>query len=141
MCLSENNQPDAFECIGFKRPSSWSGKLLTLFGRRREKTCLRGFRQLRFKPACSATETSSKNEISLVASLDIVLYKTRITKALIRLRGCAGWSAPVLFANPRRQVFSRQGPFYLNAGSRYISYTIKVKGWYFMLFVSNHCIN
>ena len=34
----------------------------------------------------------------------------RITKALIRLRGCAGWSAPVLFANPGRQVFSRRGP-------------------------------
>ena len=29
---------------------------------------------------------------------------------LIRLRGCAGWSAPVLFANPRRQVFSCRGP-------------------------------
>ena len=26
-----------------------------------------------------------------------------ITKALIRLRGCAGLSAPWLFANPRRQ--------------------------------------
>ena len=30
--------------------------------------------------------------------------------ALIRLRGCAGWSAPELFANPRSQVFSRRGP-------------------------------
>ena len=35
------------------------------------------------------------------------VYIQRITKALIRLRGCAGWSAPALFANPRRQVFSR----------------------------------
>ena len=33
-----------------------------------------------------------------------------MTKALNRLRGCAGWSAPVLFANPQRQVFSRRGP-------------------------------
>ena len=40
----------------------------------------------------------------------MVLYNTQITKALIRLRGCAGWSAPVLFANPQRQVFSRRGP-------------------------------
>ena len=39
------------------------------------------------------------------------LSKKRITKALIRLRGCAGWSVPVLFANPRRQVFSRRGPY------------------------------
>ena len=38
------------------------------------------------------------------------LSKKRITKVLIRLRGCAGWSAPVLVANHRRQVFSRQGP-------------------------------
>ena len=69
--------------------------------------------KVRFKPACPATEDSEKNEILLVASLDMVLYKTRITKALIRLRGCAGWSAPVLFANSRRQVFSRRrrGPF------------------------------
>ena len=41
----------------------------------------------------------------------MVLSKKRITKALIRLRGRAGWSAPVLFANPRRQVFLRRGPF------------------------------
>ena len=40
----------------------------------------------------------------------MVLSKKRITKALIRLSGCAGWSAPVLFASPRRQVFSRRGP-------------------------------
>ena len=33
-----------------------------------------------------------------------------ITEVLIRLRGCAGWSAPVLFANLGRQVFSRRGP-------------------------------
>ena len=33
-----------------------------------------------------------------------------ITKALIRLQVCAGWSAPLLVANPRRKVFSRQGP-------------------------------
>ena len=41
----------------------------------------------------------------------MIISTKRITKALIRLRGCAGWSAPVLFAKPRRQVFSRRGPF------------------------------
>ena len=46
-----------------------------------------------------------------VASLDMILSIKRITKALIRLRGCAGWSAPVLFANHRRQVFLRRGPY------------------------------
>ena len=30
----------------------------------------------------------------------MILFKKRITQALIRLRGCAGWSAPVLFATP-----------------------------------------
>ena len=33
----------------------------------------------------------------------MVLSEKRITKALIRLRGCESWSAPVLFANPQRQ--------------------------------------
>ena len=40
----------------------------------------------------------------------MILYKTRITNVWIRLRGCAGWPAPVLFANPRRQVFSHRVP-------------------------------
>ena len=39
--------------------------------------------------------------------LYMILSGKRLTKALIRLRGWAGWSVPVLFANPRRQVFSR----------------------------------
>ena len=30
----------------------------------------------------------------------MLVSNTRITKGLIRLRGCAGWSAPVLFAIP-----------------------------------------
>ena len=63
-----------------------------------------------FKPVSSATVTSYKIEISPAASLYMVLSKKRITKALIRLRGCAGWSAPVLFANTRKQVFSCRGP-------------------------------
>ena len=40
-----------------------------------------------------------------------MLYNTQITKALIRLRGCAGWSVPLLFACIRRQGFLRRGPF------------------------------
>ena len=43
----------------------------------------------------------------------MILSNKQITKALIRLPGCAGWSAHVLFANHRRQVFSRRGPYYL----------------------------
>ena len=63
----------------------------------------------RLKPVPSATETSKKIEKLLVVSLNMVLSKTRITRALIRLCGCAGWSAPLLFANPGRQVFSGRG--------------------------------
>ena len=85
--------------------------LIAIFGPSRDKTCLQGFRQASFKPVSSATGTSQKIEISPVPSLHVILSTKRITKALIRLRGCAGWSAPVLFANPRRQVFSRRGPF------------------------------
>ena len=66
--------------------------------------------KVRLKPVSSATETSYTIEISPVASLDMIHSKTRILKALISLRGCAGWTAPLLFANLRRQVFSRRGP-------------------------------
>ena len=47
-----------------------------------------------------------KFEISLVASLDMLLFNKRITNALIRLHGCAGWSALLLFAIPEDR-FSR----------------------------------
>ena len=40
----------------------------------------------------------------------MVLSNKRITKALIRLRGRAGWSGPLLFANPRSHVFLQLGP-------------------------------
>ena len=68
--------------------------------------------KVRSKPECSATGTSYKVESLLVACFDMVLSKKRITKALIRLRGCAGWSALLLFANSRRQVFLRGGLYY-----------------------------
>ena len=44
-------------------------------------------------------------------SRDIILSKQRTTKALIRLRGCAGWSAPLLFAYDIRHIFSWPGSF------------------------------
>ena len=59
--------------------------------------------------------------MSHVAILDMILSKKGITKALIRLPGCPGWSAPVLLANHRRQVFSRRGP-YENCHIIYLSY-------------------
>ena len=41
-----------------------------------------------------------------MASVDMILSNKRITKVLTRLHGCAGWSAPLLFANPE-DMFSR----------------------------------
>ena len=58
----------------------------------------------RFKPISSAKETSQNSEIWLEANLDMIDSDKGIAKALIRLRGCAGWSATLLFINPRRQV-------------------------------------
>ena len=71
-------------------------------------------KKARLKPVSSATDTSLKIEILLVASLNMILSNKRITKALIRLRGCAGWSAPLLFATHRRQVFSRCSPNHMS---------------------------
>ena len=56
------------------------------------------FDQVRFKPACSATESSYSLEILDLVSIGITLSRQRKTKMLIRLRACAGWFAPLLFA-------------------------------------------
>ena len=54
-----------------------------------EKTCLWGLRPGRHKPACSATEASESHEIAIIER-DIILSRQQTTKALIRLRRCAG---------------------------------------------------
>ena len=50
------------------------------------------------KLACLASETTQKLEILPQESLAIILFRKGITKALIRLRGCAVWSAPLLLS-------------------------------------------
>ena len=45
----------------------------------------------------------------LAKTTDIALFRQRTTKALIKLRGCAGWYAPLLFAYDIRHVFSWPG--------------------------------
>ena len=47
------------------------------------KPCIGVLDIARIKPACSATETSSKIKISLVARLDMVLSKQQKTKVLM----------------------------------------------------------
>ena len=66
------------------------GQILYM-GRGATKPVLGVSHKVRFKPACSATETSKKMEISFVASL-MILSNKQITKALIRL--CMGLSVP-----------------------------------------------
>ena len=65
--------------------------------------------QARHTPACTATEASWSLEISAIESRDIILSKQRTTKAQIRLRIGAVWSAPLLFAYDIRHVFSWPG--------------------------------
>ena len=54
--------------------------------------------QVRLKPTCWATGMSSSLAILDIVSVDIILSKHQTAKALISLRRCAGWSAPLLFA-------------------------------------------
>ena len=54
--------------------------------------------QVRLKPACAATATTYSLQIAAIACRHIILSRQRTTKMLIRLRRCAGWSAPLLFA-------------------------------------------
>ena len=54
--------------------------------------------QIRLKPAYSASETSQRLEILDIETRGILPSRQRTTKRLIRLPGCAGWSAPLLFA-------------------------------------------
>ena len=80
--------------------------------------------EVRFKSACSATETSLKIEILLVASVDMILSNKQNTKVLIRLCGCTGWSAPLLFQ--RFSYLSEVGARgLLNLGKRRLSH----KNW------------
>ena len=41
-------------------------------------------------------------EISLVASFEMILFNKQIKKALISLRGCAGWYVPFVVRPPDR---------------------------------------
>ena len=68
-----------------------------------EKTCLQCFRQSEFQT--SLLSYRDYLDILLVTSIDMILSKKGITKALISLSVCAGWSiragwsAPLLFPN------------------------------------------
>ena len=48
-----------------------------------------------------------------LAIICIILSRQWTTKVLIRLCGCAGWSAPLLFAYGIGQIFSWSGSYFL----------------------------
>ena len=93
-----------------QQPAITSGSTVaqSTYESRRKKTVFGVSETVKLNPVCSATETSYKIEISHVVNSDMVLSKQRITEVLTRLRGCAGWSVPLSFANPQIQVFFRQ---------------------------------
>ena len=90
------------------------------------------------KPVSSATETSWNIEISLAAILYMILSNQRTTKALIRLCECTGWSAPLLFANRLRQVFSRRGPNISPSRKDLIRNSFKENYEYFLIHQFKH---
>ena len=64
---------------------------------RREKTCLLGFWQQRVSNQSLRLNRLIENWIFLhEAILGMILLKKQTTKLLMRLRGCAGWSGPLL---------------------------------------------
>ena len=62
----------------------------------------------------------------------MLISKKWSTKTLIRLHGCAGLSAPVLFANPWRQVFSHRGPL---SGDFWVTFWGWLRKFYYYLFL------
>ena len=60
--------------------------------------------QVKLKPACPATGTSYKSEISGLAILAIEISRERITNALIRLGRCEA-VLPICFSHPTTSCF------------------------------------
>ena len=73
---------------------------LLLFEPRHDKTCLREFP--------TRHDTNRPAQPQKLARV-FILSKQRLTKALIRLRGCVVWSAPLLSAYDIKRIFSWPG--------------------------------
>ena len=88
--------------------------------------------KLRLKPTCSATEANLGLEIFGITSIDIILSRERTTKTLIRLHGCVGWSASLLFPYGIRQVFSWCGSNYrlMDGWVRVLHPFNSISGWW-----------
>ena len=78
--------------------------------------------QVRHKPACSAGETKLGSCNLAIASRGIILSRQRTTKALIRLRGCASYSAALLFAYGKSKFSHDVAQIRCNLNHIYIVY-------------------
>ena len=79
------------------------------------------------KPAPQLQRLATK----VVASLEMVLSNMRITRMLIRLLRCAGWSAPLLFANQEDRFSGAGAHIVLEQKKAFIS-SSEVKNDYFI---------
>ena len=90
--------------IGQKKISSWQGSFiigLSFYYQSSHvtrKPVFGVFHQVTLNPVCSTKEACYSHEIANIETRYIILPRQRTTKVLIRLRGCTGWSAPLLFA-------------------------------------------
>ena len=98
-------------CNSLGSTGTWNTQIIEYMGLVATKPVFGISDKVRLKLVSLATETSWKIEILLKASWDMILSSEQITKALISLRGWAGWSAPLLFAKPQRQVLPWRGPY------------------------------
>ena len=58
----------------------------------------------------------------------MILFSKRVTKALIRLRGCAGWSVPLLFANTEDRFSRVEAYLVMNKRRVYEEFIAEIMG-------------
>ena len=93
---------------------NWKKKkneMVIVFETRHDKTCLREFPTRPDINRPAQPQKLASLEFSAIESRDIILSKQRTIKMLIRLRRCAVWSAPVLYAFDIRHIYSWPGSY------------------------------
>ena len=106
-------------CINFKLSHNWDicSKILppwrpitiTWIGPRREKTYLRGFRLSRLQTSLLSYRDKLENWNFAWSKFRYDTFQKANNKGADQTALCAGWSASLLFAILRRQVFSPRG--------------------------------
>ena len=86
---------------------------LLVHGRDARKPVSRISTNVKPNPVCLARENRYTIEILHRTSLTNILSRKLITKTLIRMRECAGWSAHLLFACNKIRVSSDEAILYL----------------------------